>query len=278
MEKVMEKGRTAMLMVFLLSVAIAISVCVMPAVAKINYESDSTYDYNGFSDCYGEEIHVKVTIDPGKNEVNDLRLSIFEVDALIDDNSFEHTIFPTGANISVTMKGHTVSCDGLKRGESITLMFNAYPKTIKKEEVKVANVRIAYSQLGQRLDDSEEIKAKLDNSFWAKYEEAKGIIDGLQNENRSNKRVFYAGIILAIIAGISLVTQWIGKGKREKEKDAVKRNWRKNLKDVSKKIELAKDNPTEMESLERMLKRDIESINVKGQTKKSTDRRKKRKV
>lgn len=278
MERVMKERRTAMLVVFLLSVAIVISVCVMPAVAKINYESDSTYDYGGCSDCYGEEIRAKVTINPGENEVKDMRIDIFEVDALIDDNSFEHTIFPTGANISVRREGHTVSCDGLKRGESITLMFDAYPKTIKEKEIKIADVSISYTQLGQRIPESKEIKAKLDNSFWFEYETAKGKIDGLQSENRSIKWMFYAGIILAILAGISLVIQWVGKGKREKEKDAVKRNWRKSLEDVSKRLELAKDNPTEMESLERLLKRDIDSITVKGQTKKGIDKRKRSKV
>ena len=69
----MKKGNTA-LVVSLLLVAIAISVCVMPAFAKIDCESDSTYDYNGSSDYFGEEIQVTVTIDPGESDVNDMRI------------------------------------------------------------------------------------------------------------------------------------------------------------------------------------------------------------
>jgi len=37
------KKRSAALVVFLFLVAMVISVCVMPAFAKINYESDSIY-------------------------------------------------------------------------------------------------------------------------------------------------------------------------------------------------------------------------------------------
>lgn len=268
----MKKG--AALIVFLFSVAIIISVCAMPAFAKIDCKSDSTYDYEGSSAFFGEEIQVTVTIDPGENEVKDMRIDILEDEALIGDNSFKHTIDPTPIGEdkrSVTREGHTLLCDELKRGESITLMFNAYPKTIKEKEIKVADVRISYTQLGQRLEEPEEIRVKLGNSFWFRYDDEK-------KGSSSGYLMFCIGVIFIIIAGISLVIQWVGKGKREKEKDAVKRNWRKNLEEVSKRLVLAKDNPTEMESLERLLKRDIDSINVKGQTKKSTDKRKKRKV
>ncbi|MBL7117541.1 MAG: hypothetical protein ISS94_01995 [Candidatus Syntrophoarchaeum sp.] len=253
------KKKNAALVVFLLSVAIAISVCVMPAFAKINCESDSTYDYNSSSAFFGEEIQAKVTINPGESEVKDMRIDILEGDALIDDNSFKHTIDPTPTGEdkrSVTREGHTLFCDELKRGESITLMFNAYPKTMKEKEIKVADVRISYTQLGQRLDEVEEIKAKLDNSVWFRYKDA-------EKRASSANWMFYVGLILAIIAGVSLFIQWWGKGKREKEKDEIKRNWHKNLEDISKKLELAKDNPTEMESLKRKVERDIKSIKIK---------------
>jgi hypothetical protein len=190
-----------------------------------------------------------------------MRIDILEDEALIDDNSFKHTIDPTPTGEdkrSVTREGHTLFCDELKSGESITLMFNAYPKTIKKEEIKVADVKTSYTQLGQLLPDSEEIRVKLDNSFWFRYDDEK-------KRASSGNLMFYIGIILAIIAGISLVIQRVGKGKSEKEKEEVKRNWRKNLEDVSKKLELAKDNPTEMESLKRKVEKDIKSIKIKGE-------------
>lgn len=204
---VMNKKSTA-LVVFLFSVAIAISVCAMPAFAKINYEAESSYDFDGSSAYYGEEIHAKVTINPGENEVKDMRIDVLEADALIDDNSFKHTISPTGADISITRGGHTFFCDSLKRGESITLMFKAYPKTIKEEDIKVADVRIAYSQLGQRLEDSEEIKAILGGSFWFKYEDA-------QKMASSANWLFYVGIA-GIIVGAVFAFAWL-REKRTKE-------------------------------------------------------------
>jgi len=254
----MNKKNTA-LVVFLFSVAIAISVCVMPAFAKINCESNATFDYDGSSAFFGEEIQATVTINPGENEVKDMRIDILEVEALIDDNSFKHTIDPTPTGEdkrSVTREGHTLFCDELKRGESITLMFNAYPKTMKEKEIKVADVRISYTQLGQRLDEEEKVKANIEKSVWFRYEDA-------EKRASSAKWMFYVGLILVIIAGVSLFIQWWGKGKKEKEKDEIKRNWHKNLEDISKKLELAKDNPTEMESLKRKIERDIKSIKIK---------------
>ncbi len=153
----MKKKNIAFMVVLLLLVTIGISICAMPAFAKINYEVELSYDC---PDYFGEEIRTEVTINPGENKVKDMRVDILEADALIDDKSFEHKIFPAGADIIVTREGHTFSCDRLKKGESITLIFNAYPKTIKKKEIKVADVRIAYTQLGERLEDLVEIKAK----------------------------------------------------------------------------------------------------------------------
>ncbi len=197
----MKKGSAA-LRVFLLSVAIAISVCVMPAFAELNCESNAPYDYDGSSDYFGEEIQAKVTINPGENEVKDMRIDILEAEALIDDNSFKHTIDPTPTGEdkrSVTREGHTLFCDELKRGESITLMFNAYPKTLKKKDIKVADVKVSYTQLGQRLDDEEEeVRANLENSVWFRYDDAEKMAS-------SAKWMFYvgiAGIILCVMIGV----------------------------------------------------------------------------
>ena len=71
------KKRSVALGVFLVSVAMVISVCAMPAFAKINYESDSTYDYNGGSEHFGEEIQAKMIINPVENEVNSDGLATF---------------------------------------------------------------------------------------------------------------------------------------------------------------------------------------------------------
>jgi len=192
------------------------------------------YDYDGSSDHFGEEIQAKVVISPVENEVKDMRIDILEADALIDDNSFEYAIFsPTGADISVTRGGHTYFCERLRKDESITLMFNAYPETISKREIKVADVRVSYTQLGQRLEDWGEVKANLEKSVWFRYEDAK-------KRASSTNWLFYVGLILAIVAGVSLFIQWFGRGKREKEKDEISQNWRKNLEDISKKLDLAK--------------------------------------
>lgn len=244
----MKKKSSTLLVVFLFSVAMVISVCVMPAFAKINYESDSTYDYDGGSDHFGEEIQAKVIINPVENEVKDMRIDILEVDALIDDNSFEHTISsPTGADISVTREGHTYFCEGLRKDESITLMFDAYPKTIKKGEIKVADVRISYTQLGQRLEDWGEVKANLEKSFWFRYENAK-------KRASSANWLFYVGItgiILCVMIGVLWYRERSRSGVAIGEKlyDFVK--YLRGIKEKVEEKEVVRNMEDEIEKYER---------------------------
>ena len=230
----MKKKSTA-LVVFLFSVAIVISVCVVPAFAKIKCESNATFDYNGTSACYGEEIQVKTTINPGESEVKDMRIDILEADALIDDNSFDKTISPAWASVNLTQEGHTFFCDELKKGESITLMFNAYPKTIKEGEIKVADVRVRYTQLGQRLEDWGEVKADLKKSFWFRYEDAEKRVG-------SANWMFYVGIILAIIACVSLFIQWVERRGKEEESEEMRKDFYEKLKNIYNRLESAEDN------------------------------------
>ncbi len=208
--------------VILVSTVIVIFTCGMPVFAKVNYMSNATYDYDGSSVYPGEEIRVKMTINPGVSEVKDMRITISEADALIDGNSFEKTISPAGAPVNLTREGHTFLCDRLKPGESITLMFNAYPKTEKEKRIKVANVRIEYTQLGQRLEETKEISANLENSAWFGYEVVKREAKGLQNELKKLQLELSAMrwmLYLAIIFGITTVifcVMWYNEWKKPK--------------------------------------------------------------
>jgi hypothetical protein len=262
------KNKSAVSVVFLFLVAMVISVCVMPAFAKINYEADSTYDYDGSSDHVGEEIQAKVTINPGENEVKDMRIDIFEADALIDDNSFDKTISPAWANVSLTQEGHTFFCDELKKGESVTLMFNAYPKTMKEEEeIKVVDVRISYTQLGQRLDDLEEIKVKLENSTWFEYEKAERRIESLEGEISTIKGLFNAAIIF-IILGIAAIafasfTWWTGRRRKGEEGEEMQKDFYEKLENISMRLDSAEVNPSEINSLKMSVKSYMEEYKPK---------------
>ena len=254
----MKKKSTA-LVVFLFSVAIVISVCVVPAFAKINCESNATFDYDGSSAFFGEEIQAKVIIDPGENEVKDMRIDILEAEALIDDNSFKHTIDPTPTGEdkrSVTREGHTLFCDELKRGESITLMFNVYPKTMKEKEIKVADVRISYTQLGQRLDEEEEVKVNLEDSAWFRYEDA-------EKRASSANWMFYVGIILAIIACISLFIQGVGRKRKMEGSEEMQNDFYEKLENISMRLDSAEDNPSEIGGLKMSVKSYMEEYKPK---------------
>lgn len=213
------KKRSVALGVFLFSVAIAISICAMPAFAKINYEAESTYDLAGESSHYGEEIHVTLTIDPGENPAHNMSIDISEVDALIDDNSFVETRLPAGVSVTLTQAGHTFFYDRLGSGESVKLEFNAYPKTIGKEEINAVNVVITYDQLGDHLDEEINVITALDNSTWFQYEQAEGEIIELQSRIQSINQIFYIGIafiVVGIVVGILFLLAWL-REKRTKE-------------------------------------------------------------
>lgn len=217
----MKKGSSALLVVFLLSVALAISACVMPAFAKINYKAGSIYDFGGDSLHYGEEIHVRLTIDPGENPAHNISIDISEVDALIDDNSFVETRLPAGVPVTLTQEGHTFFYDRLEKGESIKLEFNAYPKTIGKKEINAVNVVITYDQLGDRLDEKINVNTALENSTWFKYEHSKGEISELQSRIQSINQTFYTGIafiVVGILVGGLFFLAWL----REKRTREIK--------------------------------------------------------
>lgn len=215
----MKKKSSALIVVFLLSVAIVISVCAMPAFAKIDYETESIYDFGGDSLHYGEEIHVTLTIDPGENPAHNMSIDISEVDALIDDNSFVETRLPAGVSVTLTQAGHTFFYDRLGSGESVKLEFNAYPKTIGKEEINAVNVVITYDQLGDHLDEEINVITALDNSTWFQYEQAEGEIIELQSRIQSINQIFYIGIafiVVGIVVGILFLLAWL-REKRTKE-------------------------------------------------------------
>lgn len=252
----MKKKSTA-LVVFLFSVAIVISVCVVPAFAKINYEADSSYDLAGESSHYGEEIHVTLTIDPGENPAHNLSIDISEVDALIDDNSFVETRLPAGVSVTLTQAGHTFFYDRLGSGESVKLEFNAYPKTIGKEEINAVNMVITYDQLGDHLDEEINVITALDNSTWFQYEQAKGEIIELQSRIQSINQTFYTGIafiVVGILVGVLFLLAWLREKRTREIKIGEKLHdfvdYLKELKDKSKEKEVIGSIEDEIGSLE----------------------------
>jgi hypothetical protein len=122
-------------------------------------------------------------------------------------------------SVTLTQAGHTFFYDRLGSGESVKLEFNAYPKTIGKEEINAVNVVITYDQLGDHLDEEINVITALDNSTWFQYEQAEGEIIELQSRIQSINQIFYIGIafiVVGIVVGILFLLAWL-REKRTKE-------------------------------------------------------------
>lgn len=198
--------------IVILSIILIFSFSVQPSLALIDVEHNSVYDANSESEYPGEEIDVTVTIEPGGNDVSDMQITVSGArGALIDygKDSFEATILPAGevdltkTDISTT---RMYECERLKSGEMVKLRFRAYPKTIRDGEIDTANVKITYTQLGERLSESRYIKTNLEDSNWF---ELKSVEDKVKN----SQTMMYAGIA-AIVIGILLSGLWL-QGRRD---------------------------------------------------------------
>jgi hypothetical protein len=225
---------------------------VSPVTAKITTSVETMYDFDGASKEFGEEIAVRITIAPGDSEVRDLQIKITDRDALIDGASFKHTIIPTGAQVNVERDGYTVLCNRLAPGESIILSFNAYPKTIKQNELIVVESLYSYTQLGESIADLEIITVDTSGSVWFQYQRA-------DHEKTTVSWTFYLGILLIIISIGLVIYQLNQKRKMMLKIDEKSNHVRELLFDISNKLDTIVENPEEIASLKRQIAREIDS-------------------
>jgi hypothetical protein len=170
-------------------------------------------------------------------------------------------------SVTLTQAGHTFFYDRLGSGESVKLEFNAYPKTIGKEEINAVNVVITYDQLGDHLDEEINVITALDNSTWFQYEQAKEEITVLQDKISSTSWMLYVGIVGIIIGVVSLLLLC-----REKKTKDVRIG--EKLYDFEVYLKTLKDKTKETE-MERSIEDKIEKIGFSKEYKKYTRRLKK---
>jgi len=225
------------------------AVLTVPVAAKIVTSTEAIFDADGTTGEFGEEILAKITITPGDTEIRDLQINISERDALIDDASFKHTIIPTGASVNVERNGHSFQCDQLAPGESIVLSFNAYPKTLGQTELTVADVAYSYVQQGDTVTGKDTITVDTGSSLWFQYLAARG--------EATVSWTLYAGILLIVVSIALIGYQFAQRGKVQSAADSERRKMHDFLKDVSKKLDLVQDNPSELEALKKRIEREL---------------------
>lgn len=227
------------------------AVLTAPAGALIATSTEATFDADGKSAGFGEEIQVQITIRPGDAEVRNLSIVLSEQNALIDDRSFRHTIDPTGAPVNVERDGHTFTCDHLARGESVVLFFNAYPKTLNQDTLTVADVAYTYIQQGESLQGSDTITVDTSSSLWFQN-------IALKSENDLSWTL-YVGIVLIIISIALLGYQAMQGKKGASASNAELQKMRALLKEVDKNLDAIQDNPSIKEDLRKKIKRELGS-------------------
>jgi len=237
------------IIIFIIACFIAVPVC-----AKLNFNSQVEYDNAGESLPLGEEIQIILQIDPGTSNIHDLRIDLVEDEAYIDDDSFEKTTKPAGAPINLTRSGHVFFNDLLESGESITLSFNAYPKTLMKGTINPLSVKLTYTQLGEIIEEWEIVTANTEDSFYHKWVDTK---ENYDTSGSSSSIMFYGGLVLFIVGILMIVFTLITrKGESSKTEDMLDRCTKdmNNIKDQLKQLHQSV-NPDEFE-----LKSDIERI------------------
>lgn len=223
-----------------------------PAGAKIVTSTEAVYDATGVTEAFGEEIQTHITITPGDSEIRDLQIEISEREALIDDESFKHTIIPSGAPVRVERNGHTFLCDRLAPGESIVLSFNAYPKTMVKTQLTVADVTYGYLQQGDTVSGQDTITVDTSGSFWFQYLAA-------SNKNATISWTLWLGIILIIVSILLFVYQISQRKSAQSEVDKERKRIYSLLKEVSQKLDIINDNPTVGDELKKRIEQELKS-------------------
>ena len=236
----------------------------VPCSAELTYDVFTQFDDSSSTlGHFGEEVQVEFEIDPGESKVDDLIITINEMNGLIDDWSIDQTISPAGAGVEITRNGHIFHCDVLKPGEKLTLTFNAYPKSISNELIDLVNIKMQYVQLGQDLTKESTISADLSESYWFKYNNILNEIDSTKSDASQSTIILYISIVFFVLSVILLIYTRIGKGSGENKINEIRSEWREQLKYIHNKMDSICNNRADFDTLKRKIERDIDSIPVK---------------
>jgi hypothetical protein len=248
----------------ILALIIALCLLTTPVLATIIPSVQTSYDANGQTAPFGEEILVKLTIDPGLSGLTNLKIILQNDQAFIDLNSVERTIVSVAQSstpVIIKPEGNTFSVDQLKPGEKITLTFIAYPKTIQTGTINAGNAQIEYIQLGQSLSETVRIPAIMTSSAWFI----------LQNKNQDSIVIWLAILVTAIIILI-LFFVYRQKKMQKKFKDRLTslQTTSQNIQDPiqASKLEELK---TLQEQFNNQLKVLLEMAGTKNQSKKTEE-------
>ncbi|WP_267643318.1 hypothetical protein [Haloarchaeobius amylolyticus] len=170
-----------------LALGLIVSLVATPAAAAVDLTVETSYQgVEGDS----QAVSTTVTITPDGPTMKDIRIEIDETSSsFVDFNSFTRTTEPGTADINITYQGDGVYVvEELERGETITITFEAYPRTIKAESLDVATIQIDYVQNGQDLDARSRASVSLENSSYFALQSEQSEVESLSEQVDDQKQ------------------------------------------------------------------------------------------
>jgi len=226
----------------------------VPVSAMIDVSSSSVYDANGETSAAGEEILVTVVVKPGQSDIENLKITFREMDALIDPLSFEKSMYPIGSQASISVDNNVLSCDRLVPGEVLTITFHAYPKTIQQSMITPVQMVISYVQLGQEITEQKAVTTDMTGSAWKV----------LQNTKTTTNNAGLLVILTALVIAIVIILVLILKMKTLKVEDSSQTILKRDtaiLEEIRRRLDLLEDTSTDMIDLKHYVINQLNKMN-----------------
>ncbi|MFA6362602.1 hypothetical protein [Methanoregula sp.] len=238
----------------LIIIIVGIILCVSPVSGKyIDYGYSQAYDAASLTNPpFGEEINVKFWIAAVDNDIQDISLKFSESEAFIDEGSFSYTLDSpyqqtVPADIRKIGDGKTWSIAELKRGEKVTITFNAYPKTIRNKDLTIGTADIEFvpilnnNQKGNKItQDKFTLTGDLKDSVWFKFDELQTAYNDEQKSKAAvpvwNYTLTGIAAIAVIVAFILLIILLRTKSQMKREIQQIRREWKSDLLQIRDKL------------------------------------------
>jgi len=189
--------RVRMTAVVLAAVGVLL-VATAPALAAVSLDISTTYSG---TEADSQVVDVEMTISPDGGDMTDVTIDIGETDrGFVDFESFSTTVTPGSSDVDATYQGDgRFTIAELPSDVTVTISYQAYPRTIKQESVTVSTVSVSYVQNGQELSESRQVNADLSDSAWFALQDA-------QAQNEQLQLWGLAGRVLvgAAVAGLAI--------------------------------------------------------------------------
>jgi hypothetical protein len=243
------------ILTFLICV-VGLCLCFSPVSGKvIDYGYSQTYDATSSTQPFGEEINVKFWITAVDSDIQDISTTFSESGAFIDPGSFSYSLdspYQQSVPFDIRRTDKTYSIAKLKRGEKVTLIFNAYPKTITDKNLNIGAVAIGYTPVLENntkgkpiVEEKYQIISDMKNSAWFQFEQLQNTYE-TEKQNQANVPYLNQALIgitavAVIIALIFLFFWWKTKSQLNKEIKRIKEEMKINLIQIRDELRLASE-------------------------------------